>query len=127
VAEVPLNNSVDGRSLQKLLSGGTLPDLPLLFEIRWKRRMVGQALIEGPWKLIAIHQNYEGLKDTVQLYNLEQDPLEKQDLAALEPEQLGRMQQALQRMVASFSPGADPLNVRSEMNEEQLKALGYME
>lgn len=54
---------MDGRSLEPLLKGEILPAQPLLFDVKWKRRIVARALLDGPWKLIDVNQNYEGLKN----------------------------------------------------------------
>lgn len=118
---------MDGRSLKPLLEGGSLPAQPLLFDVKWKRRIVARAVLDGPWKLIDVDQNYEGLKDVKKLYNVQDDPLEMIDLAQSNPEQLAVMQERLEQMVASYKSTITPENVLSEMNAEQLRALGYME
>lgn len=61
------------------------------------------------------------------LYNVQDDPLETIDLAQSNPTQLVEMQQRLEQMVTSYKSTITPENVLSEMNAEQLRALGYME
>lgn len=118
---------MDGRSLAPLLRGEALAPRPLLFDIDWRRRIVGQAVIDGPWKLIAIRQNYEGLRDAVRLYDLAADPTERADLSTAEPARVAALRATLERMAAAYVGGTAPENVLSEMDAAQLEALGYLE
>ncbi|MGB0954354.1 MAG: arylsulfatase, partial [Planctomycetota bacterium] len=61
-----------------------------------------QALREGPWMLLR-----RGLRKgdpSVELYHLERDPSQKEDVAADHPERVARM---LARMAAEHEPSAE--------------------
>ena len=84
----------DGVSLAPVLEGATSLDREALF---WhyphysnQGGFPGGAVRMGPWKLI---ENYED--GSVQLFNLEEDLSEQQDLAAEHPERVERMRERL--------------------------------
>ncbi len=118
---------LDGRSLTPLLRGEALPAVPLLFDVDWRRRIVGRAVLDGPWKLIAIRQNYEGLRDVARLYDVSADPSERTDLAETEPARVAELRATLDRLSTAIVEGSAPENVLSEMDAAQLEALGYLE
>jgi len=73
---------LDGASLMKLLTGGTLAPRPLFWHFPNYTNQGGRpagAVREGDWKLV---ENYED--GSVELYNLASDPAEKTDLAKTE-------------------------------------------
>jgi arylsulfatase A-like enzyme len=126
-AKVPVTGTLDGRSLMPLLHGETLPAQPLLFEADWKRRCVAKALLDGPWKLLSIAQNYEGLQDVVQLYDTTNDPNELHDLAAEQPERVTALRAELDALATDSSGAPAPENLLESMDKKQLEALGYLE
>jgi arylsulfatase A-like enzyme len=127
VAGVPAQSGGDGRSLLPLLSGavpaaraGGFP----LFETRWPSRFVGSALVAYPWKLIWIEGDYEGRTNQALLFDLAQDPLERQDLAAERPEVVQQLKRTLEeRRAAAAAPLA--AGFAEGMDETVLRALGY--
>ena len=73
---------LDGASLMKLLTGGTLAPRPLFWHFPNYTNQGGRpagAVREGDWKLV---EQYED--GSVELYNLATDPAEKNDLAKTE-------------------------------------------
>jgi choline-sulfatase len=116
----------DGRSLVPLLRGeGTAPRA-LVADIDWKGRMVGRSVLEDGWRLVAIASNYEGLTDTVRLYEHATDPKEAMDRAATEPGRVAAMTTRLSELTRGYT-AATVENVLSEMDRAQLEALGYAE
>jgi arylsulfatase A-like enzyme len=116
----------DGRSLVPLLSGkeqapraGGFPP----FETRWPDRFVGASIVDYPWKLIWVEQNYEGLTDRAQLFDLARDPAERRDLSAEHPDVVEQLKRALEKS----REAAAPLHAGSaqEMDEALLQSLGY--
>lgn len=118
---------LDGRSLVGAARGEAIAAQPLLFDVDWGRRIVGSALLDGPWKLVRIERNYEGLADVTRLYDVVGDPLETFDLALTNEQQVTTMRAALDTLVVATTSGAQPANVLSEMDQAQLEALGYLE
>jgi tetratricopeptide (TPR) repeat protein len=79
-----------------------------------------RALYLGPWKYI--------YGPRPELYDLERDPAELQDLAAERPEERQRMEAGLRRFLAEHAdPGAaDATYEASEETRRRLAALGYV-
>lgn len=71
---------LEGRSLGPLFAGGTLDREPLYWEHEGNR-----AVRAGRWKLVAVHGG------PWELYDIEQDRSEQNDLRAAEPERVRRM------------------------------------
>jgi len=98
---------------------------PILLETRWEERAIAAALRIGPFKLIDIRSNYEGQRDIQLLFNLEQDPAELENLAALHPEIAESMASELSQAI---DPATSPEAVEKvEFDVEALRALGYVD
>ncbi len=102
-------------------------DRALVFDINWPRRIVGQALLEGGFKLLSIKQDYTGREDAVLLYDTLLDPGETQDLSAEMSAKAAEMSSRLSVLAAGLAGSIEPDNVLSEMDQAQLEALGYLE
>lgn len=78
---------VDGRSLKPVLSGKDSLDRKSLFwhypHYHGSKWIPGSAIREGDWKLIRFYED-----DKIELYNLQDDLCEKNDLAEVYPEKL---------------------------------------
>lgn len=77
----------EGTSLVPLFTGGTLPERPLFFEHQGAR-----AMRQGKWKLV--WSKYEPREIKWELYDLDADRCETNDLAAQYPERTRKMAQA---------------------------------
>ena len=89
---------------------------------RWFDRRL-HALEVPPYKLI------QSSRDTPELYDLAQDPKEARDLAAIEPELVGQLQQRLAEVHETHAPLFDEA-ARADLSEETreaLRELGYLE
>lgn len=118
-----------GISLSPVLSGDTSSgpsDLrPILYETRWQNRAVAAGVRVGPYKMIDIRTNYEGRQNTQLLFNLDDDPRELQDLAAVRPEILESM---VLELIRGMDPQAEPHTPETiEFDAEALEALGYLD
>lgn len=121
LAGVKADPAFVGRDLRGLIDGGTLPDRPIVFEGNfWGKPLLGW--LKGGYKLI------RRADKTVELYSLEQDPRELNDLAHTNADLAARMTAdmalAFKRMAAG--PAASNPGVSLTHQEmERLKALGY--
>jgi arylsulfatase A-like enzyme len=101
--------TLDGVSLLPALKGESLPERPLFWHYPHYGNQGGApaaAIRRGPWKLIEWFED-----DHVELFNLETDLSEKNDLAVKEPEQVARLRDELhawQRDVGAKSPIPNP-------------------
>lgn len=120
---VPSPPAVQGRSLLPLLRGETL-GLVALSESWYPRYHYGwselRAIRDGSHKLVQAPRP--------ELYELERDPGEADDLASRRPARLASMEATLREMVgsvesASAPKGPQPLDAEVE---ERLQALGYV-
>ncbi len=100
---------LDGVSLVTLLKGESLADRPLIWHYPHYGNQGGEPSSiyrQGPWKLIHYHEDGRN-----ELYQLEQDAGEQNDLAAAEPNRVGIMKRDLDQYLSSVSakfPQADP-------------------
>jgi arylsulfatase A-like enzyme len=108
----PADRPLDGVDLSPVLLHGTAPNERPLF---WASLSNGgdraEAMRDGPWKLVVNHPkarkgSFEN--EQVELYRLDQDPSEKTDLAAAEPEQAAAMLARLKAWYADTQRTATP-------------------
>jgi len=95
-AEIPKDRVVDGRSLLPLLKGepGARSPHAAFFGIGGKQI---QSARQGPWKIVL-----PAGKDKPALYNLDEDPGEKSDLASSNPEIVERLTGIVEKARQSF-------------------------
>jgi arylsulfatase A-like enzyme len=131
---IEIDHTVDGRSLMPLLREGSRrvkvnDTQPLLQQTTWKSRCVGRAITSGRYKLIDLERNYRGLRNQIQLYDLVADPEEMRNLAAEQAETAEQLRRQLEARFAHYEGLAlqEPVNVLEEMDQERLKALGYLD
>ncbi len=107
------------RGPEAAFSAALLADAP----IRSGKRIHLFAMQEKRWKLIL-----DATRGQELLFDLERDPLEKTDLAAIEHEKLGAMRQRLQGWIQDMNQTDGPARELELTEEEieQLKALGYL-
>ena len=74
------------------------------------------------WKLIV----YPGIEeDYIELYDLENDPLERQNVAEHYPEIRGGLQRAMDSWLRTDAPDAAEQTLSAE-ETENMRALGYL-
>jgi arylsulfatase A-like enzyme len=119
LAGLPVPPSFQGQRLASALEGLPEADRPVVSEMgKLKTR------IEMPWKLILDTEAPRPM-----LFNLQQDPAEKDDLAAREPQRVRALTQALRRSLPEqlqAVPVVPPADISAE-RREQLRELGYLE
>jgi len=126
-----LGNAADlpGRSLVGAMLGeAEIGPRTLLAEQGSSPERFTKALVEWPWKLIYFR---EGDRERVELYDLDRDPGELEDLSALRPEVASALTAALW---THFDP-ASPLTAGdegrpadlSEAERRRLRSLGYVD
>ena len=90
---------LDGVDLSNvLLESKTLPNRPLFWASLSNRGSRSEAMRDGPWKVVVQHPKAKpGSFDNrkIELYRLDQDPSEKENLAAKEPERTAKMHKQL--------------------------------
>lgn len=92
---VPDDRPLDGVDLSGLLLRGEAPDpRPLYWAALGNNGSREEAMREGPWKLVVKHPGAKPGSfgnERVELYRLDRDPSEKEDLAEAEAERAGAM------------------------------------
>lgn len=107
-----------------------LASRPLLAQVDAAMRARALMIQQWPWRLIETTQDYRGRSGTVELYDLEADPGERDDRASREPERLRQMIAVLretQRELAREQARQGPAIESSAELERRLEALGYVE
>jgi choline-sulfatase len=129
LAGIETPSSFVGRSLTDALHGGDLTARPILAH----GNFWGQPLVSwrsGRWKLILNPQHpgeNEGAEPRVELYDLDADPAEREDLASREPQRVKLLRAEYEEVRAHLVNRARGAPV--ELNEEgrrRLQALGYL-
>ncbi len=105
---------MEGRSLRPLLDARQLAVAPVYFSDN-----VAEGVVDWPWKLIRQRHRTE-------LFNLEVDPIERDDLSIRVLEQTRRLSALLEGEVGEAN-GADRRIDAGEGDIERLRALGYVE
>jgi choline-sulfatase len=121
LVKAPVPGNLRGRSLRPLLDGtGRLPESPVYSEALYARYHFGWseliALSDGRYRYIKAPRE--------ELYDLKQDPEERQNLAPQRAAARQALRGALERLVAGAAiqtPAAVPADAR-----ERLQALGYV-
>lgn len=127
-----------GRSLVSLLSAEELEvakgkteegESRSLYFQEQSKRMRGRALLTGEYKLIQIERDYLHPLPVSQLFDIRLDPLEMHDLASERPDVVAELSRRLEARLAEYrrSTRVDAENLREQLNEEALRALGYVE
>ena len=122
--ETPPGHSVDGRTLDTLLTGNPDATRPETFLMHYPhaphRSDYFTVYRDGPWKVIYHYYPSPVSEGShYQLFNLKVDPFEQENLANKSPEVLKRM---MENLIASMeSHGA--VYPRSDANQEPLKPL----
>ena len=129
LAGIADSTEIDGTSLAKTITEGTSDELTkslrerTLFAHRQRRgRKAIWAAMQGDWKLITRPDG------SAELFNLKQDPEEKNDVSAGAPEMHAKLMTQLSAFKKTTAP--DPAKTSIEIDKaefERLKALGYVE
>jgi len=125
----PLAHEPAGLSLVSALRGE--PDAALLERDRFIHHHGGDraiAIRDGRWKMIwPVGTDDRVLGATVELFDLEEDPAERNDLSAARPEVVARLRAAIQPWLDGVSHAAPPSRRVTPEIREQLEAMGYVE
>ena len=101
----------------------------LLFNLDWPGRGVMTALVESRYKLIDIVSDYTGRENARLLYDRGDDPGEKKNIAEKEKNLIDQLRKVFKTEWQAYSDTAfdAPKSALGEMDEKQLKALGYVQ
>jgi arylsulfatase A-like enzyme len=122
ILDIPLNNKIDGASLESLISGkGNFSHYAIG---AWKNEFENfMSIRTNEWKFI-----YDFNNQTEKLYNLKEDPKETKNVVNEEPEIAENLKLKLSRwMSKAWEKLSEPEKAEiSEEMKEKLKALGYL-
>jgi arylsulfatase A-like enzyme len=119
-------DGIQGRSLLPLLRREEWFDRPVVAEQGALPQQYSKALIDWPWKLLLIRSGNHGI---LELYNLERDPEQTEDLSVSQPEVLERLHGQLWEILDRDRPvRSGPEEAEVELDpatKRKLKSLGY--
>jgi arylsulfatase A-like enzyme len=120
---------IDGGSLLAMHERESEEPAVRLSQTAWAARCVARGITSGRWRLLEIERNYERLQNVVRLYDVELDPGETRELSAEEPEVVAQLRRRLRRHFNELEgrAGQVPENRMDELDEDRLRALGYVE
>jgi arylsulfatase A-like enzyme len=122
IAGVLLPDDIPGKSLVPLLRGETMPPRPLFAEVNDFKSNT-RAIIEYPWKYL-----YNMGLDYGELYNIESDPREKNDVNDQQPEIRDGMRKSLDTWMEQTKPRwpwVKPLPLTPD-DVKRLQQMGYL-
>jgi len=129
LTNLPSEGDLDGRSLIEEAPEERNERL-LVQRAAWAKRALGWSLVRGNEHLIDMEHAYDATEAQAELFDLSSDPGEQHDRAQGQPDRLIDMRTALDARLAELDAAAhlkSPENVLSEMDQERLRALGYVE
>jgi len=96
----------------------------------WPEHTESYALVEGAFKLIHNRQRDDGTPE-FELFNVDEDPRDQNDVAAEHPDVVSRMAEALEGWYemangARLAPDAESTDGMSQQQLERLRSLGYI-
>jgi arylsulfatase A-like enzyme len=133
---LPPLGAPDGRSLVPFLEGGVIPPKPLfaesgesMFEENPRRPVRGVAgkwrsVRRADWKLILIPH---GTGEQIELFDLAEDPLERNELSAQFPGKAAELRGSLLEWMASPRTRPDEGPEMDDETRERLRSLGYVD
>lgn len=125
----PLEHEPAGLSLVSALRGE--PDATLLARDRFIHHHGADraiAIRDGRWKMIwPLGSGDRVLGSAVELFDIEEDPSEQNDLSAVHPEVLDRLRATIQPWLDDAARQAAPSRRVTPEIREQLEAMGYVE
>jgi arylsulfatase A-like enzyme len=133
VAGIDADLDLDGRSLVRMATFGDLghggEEPTRLSQTSWEGRCIARGATKGNYRLLEIAWNYERLSNVTRLYDVAADPGETLDLAADHPEVARRLLDDLRSRFAEAArlAGPEPVNRKDQLDQERLRALGYVE
>jgi arylsulfatase A-like enzyme len=134
LAGLPLlpEQHVDGVSLVPVLKGGTIPDRPLFWHYPHYGNQGGEPssiVRQGPWKLILYHED-----GRMELYHLEHDPGERDNLAATQVDRVAGLRKLLDQWLAETgavmprpNPRFDPEKFEARLTNERTERKARLE
>lgn len=109
---------LQGRSLVEALRGKSMAEATQIAELEGPKPI--DAVRHGPWKLII-----DPIDFSHELFNLEEDPAEQNDLAAANPKRCAALLKALQSKLKQAEAGEGTQVELSDSDRASLEALGY--
>lgn len=109
---------LQGRSLAAALRGKSMPAATQIAELEGPKPI--DAVRHGPWKLII-----DPIDFSHELFNLEDDPAEQNDLAAANPKRCAALLKALRNKLKQAEAGQGTQVELSDSDRANLEALGY--
>jgi arylsulfatase A-like enzyme len=123
--QIDIPEDVQGRSVRVAIGGEPLEPVAMLAE-GVKKRPDYQAIVRGPWKLIAYRT-----QDRWELYNLDEDPHELKDVAAAQTQRVAELRGVLEKYAEENRVLAEGVRSRevpiTDEEKAQLQALGYLQ
>ena len=120
------NPNLDGRNLGPLIDGGTIHEIPIFIESGDTQEHKEGFAIGVRTSEFKYFRSRKNLNENVNLYDLQIDPLEKNNLADSKPEIITSMEKILDK----FQKQSINLELEDDENtkkiEQELKKLGYI-
>jgi arylsulfatase A-like enzyme len=120
------DKNIDGRDLNVLMNGGELKEIPIFIQTGDTQEHKESLVIGIRTSKFKYYRARKNPKQDVNLYNLENDPLEKNNIANLFPEVIKSMEVILERYEKQHIIVETKDDDKTKEIEEELKRMGYV-
>ena len=123
---IKINDKIDGRDLNLLMNGEKLQEIPIFIQTGDTQEHKESLIIGIRTSKFKYYRARKNSKQNVNLYNLKEDPLEKNNIAKLFPEIVKSMEENLERYEKQQIVIETKDNDKTKEIEEELRKMGYV-
>lgn len=120
------NKNIDGRDLNIAVNGGEMKEIPIFIQTGDTQEQKESLVIGIRTSKYKYYRNRKNAKQNVCLFNLSNDPLEKNNIASESEEIIKSMEEILEKIVKSQPYEESSDDEKTTEIEEELKKMGYV-
>lgn len=120
------DNNIDGRNLNQLIQGGKIEEIPLFIQSGDTQYHKESLIVGIRTSKYKYYRERKNPKKNVCLFNLEDDPLERENIADLSPEIVESMERYLIKFEKTNQIIKSEDDEKTKEIENELKKMGYV-
>ncbi len=120
------NENIDGRDLNVLMKGGEMEEIPIFIQTGDTQEQKDSLMVGIRTSKFKYYRSRKNPKQDVFLYNLEDDPLEKNNIVNLFPKVINSMEGILEKYEKNNPIIKIENNEKTKEIEDELKKMGYV-
>ena len=120
------NSEIDGRDLNVLMNGGKIDEIPIFIQTGDTQEQKESLVVGIRTSKFKYFRNRKNLEQNIHLYNLLDDPLEKNNIAKQFPKIVNILENELKKFENQKPICEIKENIKNNEIEEELKKMGYI-